>query len=144
MSKLIDLTGRQFGRLTVIKRDTSAKRVKWICQCSCGNIKSIQSTHLISGASTSLRTEALEHLCIIGGKQSVRDVIIQAIVRIKTTAEEGLLCAKSGTIIKRLKNGRKQTVIPKNLNLTVSTTTEDIARIIADGSKALLIITTDE
>lgn len=53
MSKLIDLTGRQFGRLTVIKRDTSAKRVKWICQCSCGNIKSIQSTHLISGASTS-------------------------------------------------------------------------------------------
>ena len=53
MAKLIDLTGRQFGRLTVIERDTSAKRVKWVCRCSCGNIKSIQSTHLISGASTS-------------------------------------------------------------------------------------------
>lgn len=53
MSKLIDLTGKGFGRLTVIKRDLNSKRTKWECKCECGNIKSIQATHLRSGATTS-------------------------------------------------------------------------------------------
>lgn len=53
MSKFKDLTGKRFGRLTVIKRDTSSKRTKWICKCDCGKIKSIQATHLNSGATTS-------------------------------------------------------------------------------------------
>lgn len=53
MSKLIDLTGIKFGRLTVIKRDLTSKRTKWICKCECGNIKSIMACHLKSGASTS-------------------------------------------------------------------------------------------
>jgi hypothetical protein len=34
---LIDLTGRQYGRLTVLRRDGCiGKKVAWICQCSCG------------------------------------------------------------------------------------------------------------
>ena len=38
MSKLIDLTGKKFGKLTVIKRDENSKRpVKWVCKCECGN-----------------------------------------------------------------------------------------------------------
>lgn len=38
MSKLIDLTGQRFGRLTVICRaDTKSKDVKWLCKCDCGN-----------------------------------------------------------------------------------------------------------
>ena len=53
MSYKIDLTGQQFGRLTVIERDTSSKRSAWFCRCSCGNIKSVQMTHLRSGATTS-------------------------------------------------------------------------------------------
>ena len=33
MSKLIDLTGQRFGRLTVICRaDTKSKDVKWLCK----------------------------------------------------------------------------------------------------------------
>lgn len=36
--KLLDLTGKRFGKLVVIKRDTSFKKgVKWICKCDCGN-----------------------------------------------------------------------------------------------------------
>lgn len=53
MGKIIDLTGQRFGRLVVIKQDTTSKRTKWICECDCGKIKSIQATHLRSGASTS-------------------------------------------------------------------------------------------
>lgn len=40
MSKLIDLTGQRFGRLTVIKRTdeiATNKSAKWHCVCDCGN-----------------------------------------------------------------------------------------------------------
>lgn len=49
MPKFKDLTNQKFGRLTVVERDYSCtKYVKWVCQCSCGNIKSIRSCHLLS------------------------------------------------------------------------------------------------
>lgn len=53
MGKALDLTGQRFGRLIVIERDFSKKGVYWICQCECGNIKSIASRHLRSGATLS-------------------------------------------------------------------------------------------
>lgn len=53
MSKKIDLTGKRFGRLVVIDQDFTNKRTKWNCICDCGKIKSIQATHLMSGASLS-------------------------------------------------------------------------------------------
>lgn len=52
MSKLIDLTGKQFGRLTVLRKDT--ERITnsgsyWICKCDCGKIKSVRSCSLRNG-----------------------------------------------------------------------------------------------
>ena len=52
---LIDITGQKFGRLTVLHRDESkpkghGKKVYWICQCDCGNIKSIIGDNLKRGA----------------------------------------------------------------------------------------------
>ena len=52
MSKLIDLTGQKFGRLTVLSKDNN--RITkggsyWICQCKCGKIKSIKSSSLRRG-----------------------------------------------------------------------------------------------
>lgn len=52
MSKIIDLTGKQFGRLTVIKecgRDNRGGKL-WLCRCNCGNkediiVKSYNLTH---------------------------------------------------------------------------------------------------
>ena len=43
MSKLIDLTGKTFGRLTVVERDFNTKRrdASWLCKCNCGNEKLI-------------------------------------------------------------------------------------------------------
>ena len=50
-----DLTGRKFGKLLVIGRgeDKISKsgriRVRWKCQCDCGNVKEILGENLISG-----------------------------------------------------------------------------------------------
>jgi hypothetical protein len=52
--KLIDLTGKQFGKLTVLQRgENKGKRARWTCQCECGNVKDIRGDHLNSGESTS-------------------------------------------------------------------------------------------
>ena len=43
MGKLIDLTGRKFGHLTVIKRTEDyicpdgRRKIMWLCECDCGN-----------------------------------------------------------------------------------------------------------
>lgn len=36
--KLVDLTGKTFGRLTVVKRaESETGQAKWLCKCECGN-----------------------------------------------------------------------------------------------------------
>lgn len=39
MVKMIDLTGKRFGRLTVIEQSSSTERglARWLCKCDCGN-----------------------------------------------------------------------------------------------------------
>ncbi|HEM4277475.1 TPA: hypothetical protein U1X82_002278 [Streptococcus suis] len=47
MPKLINLTGKRFGRLKVIKRaNTIRKGVYWLCQCDCGNKKEVRGSLL--------------------------------------------------------------------------------------------------
>lgn len=55
MARTNDLTGKTFGRLTVLQLDTKAttKNKKWLCQCECGTIKSIQGCNLTSGVTQS-------------------------------------------------------------------------------------------
>lgn len=43
----IDLTGKQFGRLTVIREShVSGKQIYWSCQCDCGNRCTVRGAHL--------------------------------------------------------------------------------------------------
>jgi hypothetical protein len=62
MGNFIDLTGKTFGRLTVIKRvENRGKRLYWLCECSCGNEKIVCGTDLRGGVTKScgcLQTEA--------------------------------------------------------------------------------------
>lgn len=45
-----DLTGRRFGRLTVIRRaETQNYRTRWTCRCDCGQEKTVASRDLKSG-----------------------------------------------------------------------------------------------
>lgn len=64
MGKLNDLTGKRFGRLTVIKRGENSKHgnAKWICNCDCGKRNVLVfGKHLCSGHTKScgcIRIEA--------------------------------------------------------------------------------------
>lgn len=54
MRKLIDLTGKTFGRLVVIERAANrGKEPGWLCQCVCGNQRIVRSSSLKSGMTTS-------------------------------------------------------------------------------------------
>lgn len=62
MPKLINLEGKEFGRLKVLGRDwTRRNRAYWKCQCGCGNMVSVTTAHLTDGSTNScgcLRAEA--------------------------------------------------------------------------------------
>ena len=47
--KLLDLTGRRFGFLTVRSRASSPGKVKWVCDCDCGTETTVASNNLRSG-----------------------------------------------------------------------------------------------
>lgn len=50
MSEIIDLTGHQFGKLTVIeKAENLRNRSAWKCRCECGNEKIVVTSDLKSG-----------------------------------------------------------------------------------------------
>lgn len=59
MRKLIDLSGRRFGKWQVIKRaDTYISKrgktsVRWLCRCDCGNERVVTGDHLRAGQSLS-------------------------------------------------------------------------------------------
>lgn len=69
-AKMIDLTGKRFGRLTVVEFDHFEmkgvhKRPYWKCRCDCGNERIVTSHSLASGSVTScgcLRSEKLRAL----------------------------------------------------------------------------------
>lgn len=48
MGKIIDLTGRKFGKLTVVKKHSKDKwgGWNWLCKCDCGNETVVSGGHL--------------------------------------------------------------------------------------------------
>lgn len=55
MSKFIDLTGKQFGKLAVIKRaedwiqPSGQHKTRWLCQCDCGEYIIVTTSNLRNG-----------------------------------------------------------------------------------------------
>ena len=66
MSKLKDLTGQKFGKLTVIERAEKDKRgnVQWLCECECGNKKVVRGYQLTSNKTKSCG-------CLVGHNNGV-------------------------------------------------------------------------
>ncbi len=67
MVKLLDMTGKVCGRLTVLHRDGSGKdgKAKWACSCTCGNTVSVVGKKLRTGETKScgcLRADTLANL----------------------------------------------------------------------------------
>ena len=69
MSKRVqDLTGKKFGRLTVIKylgSDTKWRESQWLCSCECGNVTVVTSRRLNKGITKSCG-------CLVGELASSR------------------------------------------------------------------------
>jgi hypothetical protein len=63
-----DIIGKRFGRLVVLHRDPAynPKKSKWICQCDCGNKKSIPFTDLNTGKTVSCGCQRKENMRKIG------------------------------------------------------------------------------
>ena len=53
MTKLTVLTGRRFGRLTVIRRAPDGAKVRWFCRCDCGVDRIVQAGDLVAGKTKS-------------------------------------------------------------------------------------------
>lgn len=68
MSKVSDLTGQCFGRLTVVERAGSNKRghAMWKCRCDCGNEVIVVGYSLTGGKSKSCGCS--HHNKIVGGR----------------------------------------------------------------------------
>ena len=73
---LIDLTGKRFGKWTIIRRVGSDKngRAIWFCRCDCGVEKIVDSNHLRNGKSTSCGCYSREIHSIECGLFSKRQV----------------------------------------------------------------------
>ena len=71
MGKFIDLKGKRFGRLTILKRVENGKwgHTRWLCECDCGNIIEVVGYYLITGHTQScgclrkeiVRVRSLKH-----------------------------------------------------------------------------------
>lgn len=78
MSKLIDLTGQRFGRLTVIEKAParhSCTNAVWLCKCDCGKTTTVLGYLLRKGESQScgcLRSEYLKRKMTKHGKSHTR------------------------------------------------------------------------
>lgn len=63
MSKLKDMTGQKFGRLTVIERGENSKqgRARWVCECECGGTALAIGSNLKNGNTTSCGCSRKSH-----------------------------------------------------------------------------------
>lgn len=70
-----DLSGRKFGKWSVIKRDYDSKNeVRWICKCDCGSVKSVSASSLRKGTS---RSCGCKNLVDFIGKRFGRLLVIE-------------------------------------------------------------------
>lgn len=80
--ELKDLTGKRFGRWTVLHRDMDTKKkggTYWVCRCDCGTIKSVHMRALLSGKSRScgcLRKERPNRAFNLVGQRFGRLVVV--------------------------------------------------------------------
>lgn len=55
-----DLTGKTFGKWTIVKRENTSKGGKWVCRCDCGNYAIVGTYDLKNGKSTNCGCSRVE------------------------------------------------------------------------------------
>lgn len=78
--KFIDLSGKRFGRLIVIRRaGHQSRHITWLCKCDCGAMATVCGNHLPNGHTQSCgcfdreqrRDRLITHGAFVGGKESL-------------------------------------------------------------------------
>ena len=86
----VDLTGKQFGKLTVLYIDTNKiKHRYWVCKCSCGNTVSVSVYSLIKGVTKScgcLRHKPAKNTNDLTGKRFGMLVAVERITKYRNNA----------------------------------------------------------
>lgn len=79
MPKALDITNQRFGKLVAISKVPSKNgKTYWLCQCDCGNQKEIQTSHLISGATTSCGCARHKSKNIIDFRRRIKIALVEA------------------------------------------------------------------
>ena len=115
MGKKLDLTGKRFGRLTVLKEaGKNCGHITWLCRCDCGNEIKVKGIHLKSGHTTSCncrQKEVIKDLRFedLVGKKYGRLTVIENLGLNKHRQYEWLCQCECGNykivITSHLKNG---------------------------------------
>lgn len=68
--RVSDITGRRYGKLTVIRRaeNTKNNKTQWLCKCDCGNEKVVARSSLTSGKTRSCGCLMKESRVIVAEK----------------------------------------------------------------------------
>lgn len=66
----VDLLGKRFGKLTVVKMAENSKdnKTQWLCKCDCGNEKVIRTNNLTSGQTRSCGCLIKESRAVVSEK----------------------------------------------------------------------------
>lgn len=146
MRKLIDLTGKKFGKLTVIKRaedyvsPNNNRIVMWLCKCDCGNDVIVQGHSLKSNNTQSCGCLAKENMSKIKKKYNTYDLSGEYGIGYTSKGEEFYFDLEDYDKIKDYcwcKN--KKGYILTNINIGVKRTSLLMHNLIMDCPKNMLV-----
>ena len=106
----IDLTGKRFGKLTVLGKKTEGEhgtRNKWICKCDCGNVVDVAQISLTSGRQVSCgcyknkyaKDNCRENVGIIDHTSASQIMNMNNISKANTSGARGVARQKNGKYI---------------------------------------------
>ena len=91
MSKVIDLTGQDFGYWHVLERTNNSPRGEayWLCKCSkCGKIKPVKGSHLRNGSTTQCKECSFKEIQQLKVKDEKGKIYGYLLVERRATEEE--------------------------------------------------------
>lgn len=96
MGKIKDLTGKRYGRLTVLNLASidSKGRTRWLCKCDCGNLKDVLSGSLTSGNVRSCGCYRKELIGVQGTKRK-KNLVGQKFGKLTVLSDTGRRCGSN-------------------------------------------------
>lgn len=109
-SRLIDLTGKVFGKLTVIKRvdNVEGRNIpRWLCHCKCGNKTVVYANNLTSKFTRSCGCEKGGHNCKKWTEKDDKEIVRLKNAGMSVEEISRLVERSPSTLYKRLNKLRK-------------------------------------